>query len=140
MATEHTETARELLKRGSYASIAITDGNEPYIIALNYGLDEEEDILYFCTEKSGMKLDFLKSNSYVCGSVIIGTERGSDEAYSSFESCIFRGIMEVIHNSEEQQRAVKTIRYRPDTAAMTNPMIMRLEIEEMERRNRNMPR
>ena len=139
MTKEKTEAARELLRKGSYANIAITDGNEPYIITLNYGLDEKDDILYFCTEKSGMKLDFLKSNSYICGSVVIEKTKVTEEASTVFESCVFRGIIEVIHNKKEQLRAVNTIRYSPNPDAMINPMIMRLEIEEMERRNRKIP-
>ena len=140
MTEQDTSDSDSVLAEGSYASIAINDGNEPYIITLNYGWYNKDRTLYFCTEKSGMKLDFLKSNSFVCGTVIVERDRKVETDRVVYESCVFRGIMEVIHSKPEQEKALSTFRITPDLVNMRNPMILRLEVEDLEKRKRDLPR
>ena len=124
------EFLHTLLNKGKYTSIAITDGNEPYILNLHYGFDPDIDTLYFLTDKGGLKLDFLKSNPYVCGTVVIE----EDKIYS----CIFRGVMEVIHNMEDKNKALSFLLKKkgifPDPEKIKNPMYLKLELDELEGR------
>lgn len=132
------EEIDEVLQRGEYAVLAITDGNEPYSLPLSYGLDKEIRTLYFLTEKEGMKLDFLKSNPYVCGTVIVRSS-GADSTHAAYRSVIFRGVMEVIHKPVEQKKARLLLemgsKFYPDEKKMTNPMIMKLELEDLDGRS-----
>ena len=60
----------ELLKGGKFAVISLSKENETYIVTLSYGYDESKNAFYFHCAKEGQKLDFIKANPYICGTVI----------------------------------------------------------------------
>ncbi|MFX0040071.1 MAG: pyridoxamine 5'-phosphate oxidase family protein [Promethearchaeota archaeon] len=92
----------ELLKGGKYTVISLSKENEPYIITLSYGYDESRNALYFHCAKEGQKIDFIKSNPYVCGTVI--EDNGYEEACGqTFRSVVFRGKMVIIEDLEEKK-------------------------------------
>jgi nitroimidazol reductase NimA-like FMN-containing flavoprotein (pyridoxamine 5'-phosphate oxidase superfamily) len=92
----------ELLKEGKYTVISLSKENEPYVITLSYGYDESRNALYFHCAKEGQKIDFIKSNPYVCGTVI--EDNGYEEACGqTFRSVVFRGKMVIIEDLEEKK-------------------------------------
>ncbi|MFX0003814.1 MAG: pyridoxamine 5'-phosphate oxidase family protein [Candidatus Hodarchaeota archaeon] len=95
-------TLIELLKEGKYTVISLSKENEPYIITLSYGYDESKNALYFHCAKEGQKIDFIKSNPYVCGTVI--EDNGYEEACGqAFRSVVFRGKMVIIEDLIEKK-------------------------------------
>ncbi|MFX1377694.1 MAG: pyridoxamine 5'-phosphate oxidase family protein [Promethearchaeota archaeon] len=99
---KNTEELRELLKGGKYAVFSLAKENEPYIITLSYGYDESKNALYFHCAKEGQKIDFIKANPYVCGTVI--EDNGYEEACGqTFRSIVFRGKMEIIETLKEKK-------------------------------------
>jgi nitroimidazol reductase NimA-like FMN-containing flavoprotein (pyridoxamine 5'-phosphate oxidase superfamily) len=92
----------EVLKGGKYAVISLSKENEPYIITLSYGYDEVNNALYFHCSKEGQKIDFIKANPYVCGTVIEdnGYEGGCGQTY---RSVVFRGKMNIVEELEEKK-------------------------------------
>lgn len=92
----------ELLKGGKYAVISMSKENEPYIISLSYGYDEAKNALYFHCAKEGQKIDFIKANPYVCGTVI--EDNGYEDACGqTFRSVVFRGKMEIVEDLEQKK-------------------------------------
>jgi len=92
----------ELLKGGKYAVISMSRENEPYIISLSYGYDEAKNALYFHCAKEGQKIDFIKANPYVCGTVI--EDNGyEDVCGQTFRSVVFRGKMEIVEDLEQKK-------------------------------------
>jgi nitroimidazol reductase NimA-like FMN-containing flavoprotein (pyridoxamine 5'-phosphate oxidase superfamily) len=133
---------RRVLSKGKFTTMALSDGNDPYILPLSYGLDALENILYFHTSRTGTKIDFLKSNSYVCGTVIL--DHGYQGGYPHYQSIVYKGLIEVIHNKEEKLRAMESLfhqleedsanrieRIIEDPASLDNILIMKLIIDEM---------
>ncbi|WP_168203358.1 pyridoxamine 5'-phosphate oxidase family protein [Oceanispirochaeta crateris] len=141
---------RGILSRGKYTSLALSDGNDPYIITLSFGLDPQEETLYLYGLKTGTKIDFLKSNSYVCGTVILEKEDLDSQSGLVYESLVYRGLVEVLHNAEERMKALNCIADKlydaPSdkksfaqkiTDNLDKVLIMKLIIDEMTgRRNR----
>ena len=129
---------KKVLQAGRYTTLALIDGNDPYILNLYYGLDPQERILYFYTEKEGLKLDFLKSNPYVCGTVVEQPTAMDKREKEYYRSVVYRGIMEVIHNEKEQKKAMDCINSQIKGTFSVNSrsatMIMKLELEETEGR------
>ena len=74
-----------ILKSGKYTIISLCKENEPYIITLSYGYDESKHVLYFHCAKEGQKIDFIKANPHICGTVIEdnGYEDGCGQAFRS---------------------------------------------------------
>lgn len=92
----------KILKGGKYTVISLSKENEPYLSTLSYGYDESKNALYFHCAKEGQKIDFIKANPYVCGTVI--EDNGYEEACGqTFRSVVFRGKMVIIENLEEKK-------------------------------------
>ena len=121
----------QILQKGEYTTLALTDGNDPYTLTLYYGFNKMGKTLFFITEKRGMKLDYFKSNPFVCGTIIVKEVLDQEFLYSSL---IYRGVLEVIHNPEEQRKALKAVErhneFDIELSRLRNPILMKLEIEE----------
>ncbi len=93
----------EILQGGKYAIISMCKENEPYLVTLSYGYDESKHALYFHCAKEGQKIDFIKANPSVCGTVIEdnGYEEGCGQ---TFRSVVFRGRMVTIDELDEKKK------------------------------------
>jgi nitroimidazol reductase NimA-like FMN-containing flavoprotein (pyridoxamine 5'-phosphate oxidase superfamily) len=67
--TDEEEILR-ILKNGKYATLSLCKNNEPYIVTLSYGYEEQSNSLYFHCAKKGLKLVFIKNNPRVCATII----------------------------------------------------------------------
>lgn len=94
-----------ILKSGKYTIISLCKENEPYIITLSYGYDESKHALYFHCAKEGQKIDFIKANPHICGTVIEdnGYEDGCGQA---FRSIVFRGKMVIVEALDEKKKGL----------------------------------
>lgn len=90
-----------ILKNEKYATIAMCKENEAYLVTLSYGYDETKNALYFHCAKEGQKMDFIKSNPIVCGTVVEdnGYEDGCGQ---TFRSVVFRGKMIILEEIQEK--------------------------------------
>ena len=99
------EELTDILKNGKYTTISLSKENEPYIVTLSYGYDIDKHALYFHCAKEGQKIDFIKFNPNVCGTVI--EENGYiDGCGQAFRSVIYRGRMEIIETLEEKKKGL----------------------------------
>ncbi|MHA2006664.1 MAG: pyridoxamine 5'-phosphate oxidase family protein [Promethearchaeota archaeon] len=91
----------EILKGGKYATISMCKQNEAYLVTLSYGYDENKNALYFHCAKEGQKIDYIKSNPIVCGTVIEdnGYEDGCGQ---TFRSVVFRGKISIVEKLREK--------------------------------------
>ena len=132
----------KIIKNGKFTSISMCKENEPYIITLSYGYDQIKKALYFhCGE--GQKIDFIKSNSYVCGTII--EDNGyEDDCGQAFRSIVYRGNIRVIKDIKEKKHGfdilIDHLEKNPGETkkkllmsedAYIKPIILRLDIEEI---------
>ncbi len=96
------EDLTAILKSGKYTTISMCKENEAYLVTLSYGYDEGKDALYLHCAKEGQKIDFIKSNPIVCGTVIEdnGYEDGCGQAY---RSVVFRGKINIVEDLQEKK-------------------------------------
>ena len=98
----------EILKDGKYTVISMCKENEPYLVTLSYGYDQALHALYFHCSKEGQKIDFIKSNPNVCGTVI--EDNGYQEGCSqAFRSVVFRGKMVNVEELEEKKKGFEVL-------------------------------
>lgn len=93
----------QIFKRGKYATISMCKIDEPYIITLNYGFDEEENALYFHSANLGLKLEILKKNSNVCGTIIEDLGYVRNACSHKYRSIVFIGKMVIVKDIEEKK-------------------------------------
>jgi len=98
-----------LLKTGIYATIAMAKGDEPYLVALNYGYDESGGCLYFHCAPVGQKLDFLAANSRVCATIIEDKGYLPGECEHLFSSLVLRGEMRLVEELAEKKHGLEIL-------------------------------
>ena len=132
----------DIIKNGRFTSISMSKENEPYIITLSYGYDQAKNALYFhCGD--GQKIDFIKSNPYVCGTII--EDNGyQEECIQAFRSLVYRGNITIITEIEEKKHGFEILidhleknptetkkRFLKSDDEYIKPKILRLDIAEI---------
>ncbi|MBC7234865.1 MAG: pyridoxamine 5'-phosphate oxidase family protein [Chloroflexi bacterium] len=111
----------EILRHGRWTTLALclpqapgseaagTDGPWPYVLTLSYGYAPEERALYFHTARQGLKLDILRQNPQVCGTVV--EERGylQGRCAQPYRSVVYRGRMEILESLEEKRHGIEVL-------------------------------
>ncbi len=98
-----------ILRQGKYVVLSLCRDNEPYIVTLSYGFDQEHRCLYLHCAKDGLKLEFLTANPAVCGTVIIDRGYADGECGHPFETVVLRGLVSRVETLEEKRHGVVTI-------------------------------
>jgi uncharacterized protein len=62
----------DLIKRALVCRLGMVDGDEPYIVPMNFGYDGKS--LFFHCAKEGRKIDILRRNGKVCFEIDLDTE------------------------------------------------------------------
>ena len=99
---------RQVLKTTKYVTVALCMNNEPYLISLSHGYDEEKNCIYFHCAPEGKKLVYLKANNKVWGQALLdyGVTDECDYAYTSVH---FQGELFLIDNVKEKQHAMEVM-------------------------------
>ena len=103
------EGIEAILKKGKFATLSLCRDDEPYIVTLSYGYDSERRALYFHTATKGLKLDFIKTNPAVCGTVIEDDGYIMDECGHAYQSVVFWGTIQLVQELEEKQAGMHVL-------------------------------
>lgn len=104
--TEETVLKR-ILKSAKYVTIAMSMNNQPYLVSLSHGYDEDRNCIYFHCASEGKKLDFLRANNTVWGQALLDYGYIQGECDHNFASVHFKGKVTFITNLEEKLQAIK---------------------------------
>ena len=96
----------EIVDKCNICRIAMIDGDEPYIVPMNFGFSQKEMCLYFHCAREGRKIDILQVNPKVCFQMdtdysLIVTEIAV-ECTSNFNCIMGTGNIEFIENRDEK--------------------------------------
>ncbi len=93
-----------ILERADYGHLGLCDGDEPYVLPMNFGLADGAVYLHCASE--GRKLDILRRNPNACFQVETGTQLlPSPNACSwgiAFQSVMIFGTISVVESEEEK--------------------------------------
>lgn len=101
----------EIVHKALICRLAMCDGDQPYVIPLNFGYDGNS--LYIHCAREGKKLDILKKNNRVCFEVdadheLVKGESACDWGFKA-KSVIALGKAVLIEDGEEKRRALGII-------------------------------
>lgn len=105
-------TLTNILSTCKTASIAMIDGDMPYVVPLSYGYEIKEDslILYFHCAREGRKLNILQANNKVSFTIFDeGEPLHADipcNAGYYYSSIIGNGTVEFIENKAEKRHGL----------------------------------
>lgn len=106
---------KEVLETCKVCRLGLTDGEEVYIVPVNYGyvLEGEELTLYFHGGKEGKKIDMIRKNPAACVEMDCGHELVVGKTvcqYSyHFASIIGNGTAQIVEEPEEKLEALELI-------------------------------
>ena len=134
----------EIIKRCDVCRLVFNNGEYPYIVPLNFGLevDNEKIILYFHSALEGTKVEIMKREMKATFEMDTKHELQyyEEKGYCtmSYESVIGRGKIKILSENENMNALKKLMaKYNKDKEAYFNPaaiprtLVYSLEIEEM---------
>ncbi len=140
---EITEPAeiRDVLKTAKYVTIALCMNNEPYLVSLSHGYDEDRDCIYFHCAPEGKKLVFAQANCKVWGQALLdyGVTDECDYAYTSVH---FAGKMVPLSDLGEKMHGIEVLVKQSSTKPeeklakisadkLAKTMMFRIDIQHM---------
>lgn len=134
----------EIMSCCDVCRLAFNDGEYPYILPLNFGIDEKDGriILYFHSALEGYKTELIERDNRVSFEMDCKHELKYDEVKGyctmAYESVIGRGRIEVLQHEEKEDALRKLMGHyhqSEDTyfnpAAIPRTLVYMLMIEEM---------
>ena len=134
----------EIIKRCDVCRLAFNNGEYPYIIPLNFGIevDDKKIILYFHSALEGTKVEIMKREMKATFEMDCKHELQYDESKGyctmAYESIIGRGKIRILSEHEKMDALKKLMaQYHKDKEAYFNPaaiprtLVYCLEVEEM---------
>lgn len=103
------ERIEGIFRAGRFATFALADEAEPYVVTLSYGYDGSGSRLYFHVAHEGMKLDLIRRSPRACGTIVIASDYLQGECAHPYESVVVRGRMRIVSSSEEKSHALRTL-------------------------------
>jgi nitroimidazol reductase NimA-like FMN-containing flavoprotein (pyridoxamine 5'-phosphate oxidase superfamily) len=105
----------EIIGRCKVCRLGMADGEEPYIVPLNFGYEYTEGTLslYFHSAREGRKIDILRKNRRACFEMdgehrLIEGDAACGYGFS-YESVTGFGLVEFIEDREEKVRALNLL-------------------------------
>jgi hypothetical protein len=97
------------LREAQYITLALCTGNEPYLVTVSHGFDEEAHCLYFHCAQEGKKIDVLKANPMIWGQAMIdlGYQQGRCDHF--YYTTQFKGRVTFVDDSAEKIHALKVM-------------------------------
>jgi len=130
-----TRLLKKILRSAKYVTLAMSKVNQPYLVSLCYGYDDEKNCIYFHCAKEGKKMDYLKANNLVWGQVLLdyGYSRSEDPCKGDYlyASVHFSGRVTFPEDPKEKQHAMECIIRQLDNNP--DPLIKRLNPERLSR-------
>lgn len=106
-----SQELNDILAAGRVMHIAMADGDEPYVVPVNYGVCD--DAIYIHCAKDGRKIDIIRKNPKVCFNVAVDAELVVGKTSCSwtyhFRSVTGRGRASVLTEKSEKVAALDII-------------------------------
>lgn len=135
------KTIEEIILKADVIRVGLFDGNEPYIVPLNFGY--AAPYFYMHCANEGRKIEIIKLNPKVCFE--LETDHNLVKAPQAcgwtmnFKSVMGTGILEIINEPEEKTKGLSVLmdHYNPTKMAMPydfsklfdKTTILRLQVE-----------
>ncbi len=100
------------LRAGEICTLGLSDGNEPYLVPMNYGY--RDGVLWFHCATEGLKLDILKKNPQICFNIVLDYRMVRDEDFSKYtsryRSVTGWGRAEIMKTNEEKIEGLNVLK------------------------------
>ncbi len=104
-----------ILDKSLYLHLGLVDGDEPYVVPMNYGYTYEEGklIIYLHSAKRGYKLDLIKKNPKVFFEMCCDTVPFDGDIACrygmTYSSVMGKGTAEIVEDIEEKKHSLTVL-------------------------------
>lgn len=98
---------RAVLREAKYVTVAMCADDEPYLVTLSYGYDEERGCIYFHCAREGKKVEILRENSLVWGQALVDGGYQQGRCAHFYRTTQFRGRVTFIEDPSEKEHALR---------------------------------
>lgn len=143
----------KILDNAKVLHLGMVDGDEPYVVPMNYGytLEEGKLTIWLHGAKRGRKLDVMRANPKVFFEMEYGITPFEGEIACkygiTYSSLMGRGVAEIVEDIEEKKSALsflmktqtgKDFEFEDKMAAVVS--IIRIDVSEYTAKHRPMPK
>jgi len=96
-----------VMKSAQFVTLAMAKDNQPYLVSLSHGYDEERNCVYFHCADEGKKLDYLEANGAVWGQAIIDRGYAQSQCTHLYASVHFSGKVTMLSDIAEKRAALE---------------------------------
>ena len=121
---------KEILRVVKYVTLAMSMDNQPYLVSLSCGYDDDANCLYFHCAKEGKKFTYLKTNNTVWGQALLDHGYIQGECDHKFASVHFKGKVSFLSERGQKLHAMKTMIRQLDSDS--EMLIAKLKPERLE--------
>ena len=102
-------TVRAIIREVKFVTLALSVNDEPYLVTLSHGFDEEKNCIYFHSANEGRKIDIMKANPRVWGQALIdgGYQQGKCDHF--YKTAQFHGKVTFVDDSSEKKHALQVL-------------------------------
>ena len=144
---------KEILDKAKIAHIGLVDGNEPYVVPMNYGYTFEDGklIIYLHGARRGRKLDVMQANPNVFFDAICDIKPFSGDVackYGISYACVMgKGKAQILNDVEEKKKGLvalmktqtgKDFTFDDKTASVVS--VIKISVSEFSAKSRPMPK
>lgn len=110
-----TNSIIEILEKSKVVHIGMIDGDEPYVVPMNYGyiMEDGKPVLYLHGANRGRKLDVIRNNPKVFYEMVCDIEAFEGDVACrygiTYASIMGRGEAEIVDDVEEKKRALSIL-------------------------------
>lgn len=136
------EDMKKILKSTQYVTVAMSKENDPYLVSLSHGYDEDRNCVYFHCAKEGKKLDYLTANDRVWCQAVVDRGYYQGECSHLYASVMFSGRVVLLDERDEKWHAMELMTKQLDSdpdrliegrkpESLDNTIVVRIDIEYM---------
>lgn len=136
---------QDMIRNGKIITLALTDGNLPYIVTLSYGYEADRQAIYMHCSKSGLKTDYILKNPITCATIIENHGYVQDDCTQKYRSVVIWGKISIVENLEEKKHGFSILfthlegenttigtKMKLDDAVYQDVGMLRLDIEQID--------
>ena len=124
---ESEDEMKNILQSTKYVTISMCKENEPYLVTLSHGYDDENHCIYFHCAQEGKKVDILQENKTVWGQALMDHGYADGKCDHLYTTTQFRGEVTFVEDFDEKKHAltvmVKQLESNP-------PLVMEEQFKE----------
>jgi len=139
-----TEEIMNIIRKAEVCRIALHDDPYPYIVPLNFGIEEGDPLVfYFHSAKEGRKIDLIRKNPSVCFEIDSDTEIRTGKLACDwsmhYRSVIGVGAVHIIDDQTEKEHGLNIImnhysqdrHHKFDAGILTRTCVLKLIVKEL---------